>query len=410
MKNTKSKYIQHIAKSLGLYNFTTQSIINITLEPSRIQKSKYESIKNIQKDLNILYYNLAEDLLSYEFTDPLYKFLRSIYLEKRSKNVSEIKAYFIRSDYLLDNDQYKQVEINTISQCFVMFGPSLNRLHSLFNPSTLLSDTDTKFVDFLIKLKTVYDIQKKTSRSVIAMVDVCTDQMTSNYMEKVQIIHALLLKGITLKFVTIDELEIKDGDIVYSDSDRVSIIYYRWFYNYDHFTDESKELRRRLELSNVINLPSVEFQMINSKHFQVVLADKNKLAMYTDKPDKISAFFGEFIATKQEFEERSNDKYFDPKMWLSKSVSEGGNSINKNDKDSVFMKKFVSPTVDNSYVLDQIDRKIINEVSIFGSLISVDGDIIHNSEDGYIVRSKDESKLEGGICSGNGALDSIELI
>ena len=241
------------------------------------------------------------------------------------------------------------------------------------------------------------------------MVDVCTDQRTSNYMEKVQIMHALLVKGITLKFVTINELEVRDGDIVYSGYDRVSIIYYRWFYNYDQYTDESKELRRSLELSNVINLPSVEFQMINSKHFQVILSDKTKLAMYTNEPDKISKFCGEFIATKREFNEKSKDKNFDSKMWLSKSVTEGGNSINKDDEDSIFMKKFRSQPIENSFVLDKINRRIINEVSIFGSFISVDGNIIHNSEDGYILRSKDESKLEGGICSGNGALDSIEL-
>lgn len=408
MKNKNITNMEHLAKSVGLYNPKTNSIINITKSPSSIKKSQYDSIKNIQKDLNILYFNLSKDLIKYEFKDPLYKFLRSVYLEKQKlKDNLEIQAFFIRSDYLLDNDQYKQVEINTISQCFVIFGPSLNKLHSFFYPKTAISDTDKKFVNFLVKLKKTYDLKNKIEESVIAMVDICITHDTANYMEKVQLIYALLVQGIILKFVTISDLSVDNDRLVFCKDKRVSIIYYRWFYNFDQYDNISLEIRRKLELSNVINLPSVEFQMINSKLFQVILADKSKLSLYTKNADNIINFFGEFIATKKEFDERSKNKDFDENMWLSKSVTEGGNSINKFDIDSIYMKKYNSPTVDNSFVIDNIERKIINEVSIFGSLISLNQEIIHNSEDGYIVRSKDENKIEGGICSGNGALDSL---
>ena len=169
-----------------------------------------------------------------------------------------------------------------------------------------------------------------------------------------------------------------------------------------------KKIRKNLELANVINLPSVELQMINSKLFQVVLS--KKISLYTEDYKEISRFFGEFIANKTEFDKFSNNKSFKREEWLEKSVDEGGNSINRKKDGSIYMKKFLSPTVKNAFLKDCIEINMINEVSIFGSLIVLNGKVLFNEECGYIVRSKNEVNLEGGICSGNGGLDSIQFI
>lgn len=163
----------------------------------------------------------------------------------------------------------------------------------------------------------------------------------------------------------------------------------------------------KFELSKVVNLPSVELQMINSKLFQTLLADKSNLALYIDSVERISKFFGEYTASKNESEVKSEEKNLDKNMWLRRSVTERDKSIDNRENDSIYMKKIISHSIDDSFVLDKTDKKIIDDVIIFGGLISIGDDIIHNNEDEYIVRSEDVSRIKGGICSGNGALDSI---
>lgn len=410
----KKKLLEHLARAVGLVNPSTGNILNITIRPSKISRLHFLSIKNLQLKLNLLYYNLSKDLDSYTFDEPMYKFLHSIYTEKKMVKKDNIVALYIRSDYLLDGDQYKQVEINTISQCFVSFGPLLNKIHSLLYPNVEISDADKKFIDFIKNVKSIYESKNKIQDTIVVMVDRCTTIETDNYMEKAQLIKVFLSHGIYLHFVTIDELKIqpvendKNNCSVFLDNKRVSIIYYRWFYNLDHFDEDTKKIRKNLELANVINLPSVELQMINSKLFQVVLS--KKISLYTEDYKEISRFFGEFIANKTEFDKFSNNKSFKREEWLEKSVDEGGNSINRKKDGSIYMKKFLSPTVKNAFLKDCIEINMINEVSIFGSLIVLNGKVLFNEECGYIVRSKNEDNLEGGICSGNGGLDSIQFI
>lgn len=58
----------------------------------------------------------------------------------------ENPGIFYKNSLPSGNDKYKQVEINTFSQCFAMFDPSSNILHSLFYPQTTISDADKKFL------------------------------------------------------------------------------------------------------------------------------------------------------------------------------------------------------------------------------------------------------------------------
>ncbi|WUR02624.1 glutathione synthetase [Vairimorpha necatrix] len=408
------KLLKQLARVVGLYDTRNNDIMNITLKPSPILKSDYLSLKKLQPKLNLMYYRLTKDLKSYKFDEPMNKFLYDIFFEKEKTKKEDVIALYFRSDYLLDNDQYKQVEINTISQCFNFLGPRINRIHSLMYPNVEVSNSDKKFVNFIISIKKYYELKNNIKNTVIVMVDNTTGVNNSNYMEKIQLIEAFLCSGIHLRHVTIEELENKKDkeedklENIYYQNERVSIIYYRWFYNFEHFDDKSKIIRKDLELANVINLPSIEFQIINSKLFQVILSDK--LNLYTEETNEISNYFGEFILNKERFEKRKLEEKIKADDWLEKSVDEGGNSINKGKSNSIFMKKFNSATVKNMFIYDKSEREIINEVSIFGCLLIVDDKIIINDEAGYIVRSKDKRNLEGGICSGNGALDSLTLI
>ncbi|KAF9764550.1 Glutathione synthetase [Nosema granulosis] len=395
-----SNLLTQLAYANGLFNIKNGKPVNFTQNPTLVSKKLFLEIKNLQRRLQILYYRLSLDLKSFSFEDDMYKFLSSI-ISTRKK---PIKSFYLRSDYLLDGDIYKQVEINMISQCFSIFGPIVNRIHALINNNTEISDSDVKFIDYLETLKNEYERVFKTKDTCIAMVDNDTSPSSSNFLEKMKIIEMCKKRGMAVLHVKIDEIAFSKHKAIHKKSSRdISIVYYRWFYNYDHYDSDSKDIRKKIEDSDAISLPSAEFQIVNSKAFQKILADENTLQRYTDDPKEILRHFGEFKDVSEDTVPQEN--------WILKDVEEGGGHLNKSiSKSSFLMKKFNSPSTPSKFIEDLETRMIISEVSIFGGLISVDGEIVYNEECGYMVRSKDANSLEGGVCIGAGGLDSLVLL
>ncbi|EOB12434.1 Glutathione synthetase [Nosema bombycis CQ1] len=246
------------------------------------------------------------------------------------------------------------------------------------------------------------------------------------------------IKGLEVVHIKINDVHFDNNKVYYKDK-LISIIYYRWFYNYDHFDEESKILRKQIENSEVINLPSAEFQMINSKGFQKILKNEENLRKYTEKVEKIKKHFGEFRevdcgkgslcegriegGSKVDGSSNNNEGTYEEPLpnqlpnnnlplpltdWILKDNNEGGGHLNKSLNNSSFlMKKFKSPSFPNSFISDHKERNLISELSIFGGFVAVNGEIKYNEEGGYMVRSKDEKSIEGGVCIGAGGLDSI---
>lgn len=395
--------LRHLGYANGLYNSKTGKLINFTVQPSFTSKKSFLKLCELQKKLNLLYFNLSKNLDEFIFPDPFYQFLYSVYKEKNKKK-ENICTFLIRSDYLLDeNSQFKQVEINTISIAFVILGPKINRIHSLLYKNTEISESDFKFVNYLSKIKKEFENLYKLKNTVIVMIDENTTPNTTNYVEKTLIIDLLLKNNINIVYCKITDLRIDNGSVYIQDK-HVSIVYYRWFYNLEQFDSNSKQIFFELEISNVISLPSVEFRMINNKFFQVELVKKDVLKKYTTDYEELSDYFTEFKTT-----DAFNLEKYDQSNWVFKTVLEGGNSINLKNSEGFFMKKIISPTVDNAFIYENKMKKMINEISTFGSFIAINNKIIHNDKDGYLVRTKSFDSAEGGICSGNGGLDSLAL-
>lgn len=395
--------LSHLGYANGLYNSKTGNLINFTVKPSTISKNSFLKLCELQKKLNTLYFNLSKNLEKFKFTDPFYQFLYSVYLE-RKKKTEKLTTFFIRSDYLLDkNLHFKQVEINTISIAFVVLGPRVNKMHSLFYKDTEISETDIRFVRYLSKIKKEFEIIYKLQNTVIAMIDENITPTSINYVEKTMLINLCLQNNIEIIYCKLTDLKI-DNNNVYIKEKRVCLIYYRWFYNFDQFDHISKEIFFKLEMANVISLPSVEFRMINNKYFQMELAKIEVLKNYTEDYLEIHKYFTEFKSQND-----SDMEAYDHSKWVFKTVLEGGNSINLKNSKGFLMKKIDSPVSENAFIYDEHMRSMINEISTFGSFIAFENNVIHNEEDGYIVRTKGSESEEGGICSGNGGLDSLVL-
>ena len=54
---------------------------------------------------------------------------------------------------------------------------------------------------------------------------------------------------------------------------------------------------------------------------------------------------------------------------------------------------------------------VVVELGVYGLVLSdSDGEIIMNEEAGHLLRSKHQSKLDGGVVAGNACLDSPHLV
>lgn len=414
-------------KRLVQYNAFVEKSINTTLRPTKFPYDHYKTIFLKQRIINKLIYNLTKNI-ECDIQDILYLRLYEIYTIKPNKKVDGL---FIRTDYLLDSDNImKQVEINTMSCAFIFWGPVINQIHESFDSETIISDSNMQFIQFF------KHIEKRTEGTVAIMVDVNTSMNTSNYHEKMLIINMFKEKGIKMKHQTFDDIRnfakftfkgeiVTDEDIkqklemkeaydepleMFYDDEKVFALYYRWFYNLDHYKEDDFLLRAKLECCSAFSLPSAELQIAGMKLFQVKLTDKNYLLQFINQGEleEIYEHFGTFKSLS-EIKAGDEENYI-----LKSSLEGGGNNIFGNDilnydgdKNSVFlMKKIVSPTCSNTF-LDGKARRIIPEIGIMGWLIGIDCEILYNENAGYICRSKDENSKECGVSCGFGALDSI---
>lgn len=411
---------------LRYHTFIVQPI-NVTVRPTEFPLHHFLTVTEKQRIMNKLIYNLTKSPW-HEIKDAFYDELNDIRSIKPSKR---LEGVFIRTDYLLDKDDtMKQVEINTISCAFVFWGPTLNRVHRKYDGRTVVSDSDVKFMQFLKK------INKHSSGEICIMIDNDTSMNTSNYYEKVQIMNMCREQGILMKHHTFKDIRnlgefTYKGNVVTDDEIKVRLktrkafseplemtfqkkkvfaLYYRWFYNQSHYTDEDFILRAKLECCNAFSLPTVELQIAGLKIFQMKFTDTAYLEEFlsVDEIKEIYEHFGEFKPIKDLAPGDEED-------FILKNIKEGGgNNVYGEDirhyegnTESVFlMKKIEAPTCENAFI-DGVQRRTIPEIGIMGWLLAVDGEIVSNENAGYICRSKDENSKECGVSCGYGALDSI---
>lgn len=373
-------------------------------------------------------------------------------IRKQRKEVGVIKAQLLRTDYIEDKKkQFKQVEINTISCAFILLGRNVNMMHQEMYPdidemnncireeisgkkdirqknpsSILISDAPEYFIQFIVSIQSEYKrIYESTGEFLL--VDGPEDAKEKNKQEKKQIIEMLNKIGIEAQIVTIDELiskySVKNNRFFY-DKKEVSIIYYRWLYNIEQYTEEIVKMRISAESSFAISIPDVSTQIVGLKFFQHLFTFPDFLQKYTisnsDKPnnsDNLSRYFVSF-ADIEEYKERSalakkNSKY------VLKPLREGGGNNLFGDEVDKKIKEIPGAETKEYVLMEEIEGretlnraengpldKVIGEIGVFGFLIQSPY-INSNSFGGYILRTRYASIREAGVSSGNGYLDSI---
>ena len=253
-------------------------LLNVTTEPTPFPYKRYAEVRDKQVIVNKLLHGaiageIWEDI---DCSDEMFAILKSICRERGRKN--PILFLFVRTDYLLDGDgcTMKQVEINTTSCSFLVYGPRLNRIHSRHTAETLISDSDRSFVDSVMQVRATFERLHARTGTISLLVDENNSASVSNYFEKVEIVEMLHNEGVRMVRVTLGDVAagatFSDGHMFY-EGHVVFLVYYRWFYNASHYTQELIDIRRRVEFSKAVSLPCAELQLVGLKIFQRVFKD-----------------------------------------------------------------------------------------------------------------------------------------
>ncbi|TDZ24383.1 Glutathione synthetase large chain [Colletotrichum orbiculare MAFF 240422] len=223
----------------------------------------------------------------------------------------------------------------------------------------------------------------------------------------------------------------------------VAVAYLRCWYDPSDYPDESAwEARYQLERSSAIKCPTVLTQLAGSKKIQQVLATPRSgsapsvLGRFIpdDAPQTAEVwqtFTNIFPMDTSEAGLRAREIARDPelcKKYVLKPQREGGGNNHYREDIPEFLKKtpeshwgsyilmeLITPPKQENIILRNGNLEeggVICELGIYGTTVwkQSTGEVIHNEEAGYLLRTKGDTSNEGGVAAGFGCMDSCTLV
>ncbi|KKZ66168.1 glutathione synthetase [[Emmonsia] crescens] len=220
----------------------------------------------------------------------------------------------------------------------------------------------------------------------------------------------------------------------------VTTIYLRGFYGPADYPDDSAwAARTHLERSAAIKCPSVLGQLSGCKKVQQVLADPNANTDHlthflpntpTQMIEKIRATFAPQydLSTAGHGRELALDPSRAVNHVLKPQREGGGNNIYRDEipgflssmpekdwKGWILMELIQAPVAARNIMLrsdgEVLSGHVISELGVFGTVLWRDnGEIVHNEQGGWLLRTKGKESDEGGVAAGFSSLDSLVLL
>ena len=218
----------------------------------------------------------------------------------------------------------------------------------------------------------------------------------------------------------------------------VTVVYFRAGYSPDDYRSaDDWKARLQIERSRAIKCPSVLTQLSGCKKIQQVLATPDSPHLRKFLPDAEEA--GKVLETfapiypmddsppGQEAKKFARDPRSAKSFVLKPQREGGGNNIYRSAIPE-FLKKtpetqwpayilmeMIEPPVRRNVILrnSEVQRGgVICELGVYGVCLwrHSNGEILENSEAGYLLRTKGDQSEEGGVAAGFGAVDSCCLV
>jgi len=228
-----------------------------------------------------------------------------------------------------------------------------------------------------------------------------------------------------------------DHKRLWLDDKEVAVVYYRSGYDPSLYHGE-KEWAARLtvERSTAIKCPSVAYHLAGTKKVQQELAAKGALLQFLPEEEakRVAEIFTGLYSLDMGPEGDATVKMAveDPERFVLKPQREGGghniygqdivetlNAIGSTpEREAYILMERIRAPVQRNYLVRPTSGEqqwaeltdVISELGIFGALLGSPEEILLNTSCGHMLRSKLASNNEGGVASGNGALDSVLLV
>lgn len=364
--------------------------------------------------------------------------------------------------------ELKQVEFNTIASSFGGLASRVSSLHKFLLQTEVYPPEicETVQASHLIDSASINRIAQGLAQAHIGYGAAKTGRLTCvlfivqeherNVFDQKHIEFALLhyneVKSYRVSFEKVlDCTELgPDRTLIYSPSSfpgrsyEVTTIYFRAGYSPSEYPSERLwEARYHLERSAAVKCPSVLAHLAGTKKVQEILATPDsphvqRFCPAADMADRLKGSFARMYpmdATSNAGKEgrRLATNPETAKQFVLKPQREGGGnniyrsaipdflqSMPESQWPAYVLMEMIEPPAQENVVLRNGELQeggVICELGMFGTCLWRNGDgekdrgeMIHNKEAGYLLRTKGDTSEEGGVAAGFGAIDSVCLI
>ncbi|KOS17649.1 Glutathione synthetase [Escovopsis weberi] len=223
----------------------------------------------------------------------------------------------------------------------------------------------------------------------------------------------------------------------------VAVVYLRAGYGPSDYPDQAAwDARHHLERSGAIKCPTVLTQLAGTKKVQQILATPRPASA----PSALSRFIPDSTDVARELWKTFTNIYpmdtseaglearrraLDPelcKRYVLKPQREGGGnntyrgaippflvSVPEKHWGSYILMELITPPPVSNLILRNGHVEaggVICELGIYGTCVwnQATGEVLHNNEAGYLLRTKGDQSEEGGVAAGYGCMDSCSLV
>ncbi|XP_017877007.1 glutathione synthetase-like [Ceratina calcarata] len=443
-------------RSKVAFNKNQLQVLPFTLLPSSFPKENFQRAKSIQTLLNKLMHKVAHnhDFLQKSlkstvnadpFTARLFHIYETVYKEGFAQSLS---LGLFRSDYMLHENQIKQVEFNTIASSFGGIVTVATQWHKYILPQLGYEDQlknipDNNPINGLSKGLTraweMYDAEKAVILFIVESItyNICDQRFHEFEIHKINPKIRVIRRNLS-NLVSEAKLG-PNKELMVGDSE-VAVVYFRSGYEVNAYpTEREWEVRLLIERSRAIKCPSIQYHLAGTKKVQQSLAYPGALNVFVKdesaRKQIQEVFTGLYSLEFNDEAEAIIDKAIaEPGKYVLKPQREGGGnnvygedvkvqleSMRKTEERCgwILMDRLYPPAQSNYVVRARNEpfednhlnfSNVVSELGVYGVVIG-DCDIIeYNEEVGHILRTKSHDEDEGGIAAGIGAIDTPYLI
>jgi hypothetical protein len=308
-----------------------------------------------------------------------------------------IKCFFLRNDYFKTPVGVKIVEYNTTSVAFL----SSSQVVSEELGGEICTGL-TKTVEFLVEACKMHANHYKlaSEHDLCILMLVTKKDLTNGNCDQELLAQNLRSKGIkVIKCSFGKDLSAKtgpDGHCFIGDQ-LINLVYLRA--GYTPFEPEELEQRKEIEATQAVKVNSINIQLFGMKLVQANLtsrkikpADFDKLAVETCQLSKYTGLLdGKILKNNKE---GGGSCQFE-------GISEFAQTLTDKEKKGWIVMEKLNPIVHH--------EKYVSEIGIGGAVLSLNGEIIKNEYLGYLIRTKEQTQVQGGVAGGFAKINSLKI-